>query len=133
MLAAMYKTAEEDDGDEADVTVVDVGATYMGADKFVSFVINGETITVPSIGYVSHLERQIMTKDGEIASLKGQLGTVGQSVSRHDGTLKNASREAKEMLLIKSQMKAIRTMVQRHETDLNDVWRDLDRKMNLRD
>jgi len=39
----------------------------------------------------------------------------------------------RDMLRIKAMLKAMRTLVNRHEGDINDVWRELDRKMNLRD
>jgi hypothetical protein len=133
LLAAMYQ-GDEEDAEIEGIAVVDLrDDTFMGAEKFVSFVVDGRTITVPSVEYCSHLERQLMLKNGEIAELKGQLGAVGHSVSRHDAQQKGRDRESKEVLMLKAQVKAMRTLINRHEREFDDIWRELDKKLNLRD
>lgn len=127
-IAAMYRGEEEDE--ELDTAEL-VSATFKGADKYVSFVVDGKTITVPSVAYCSHLENQIRQRDIELAELKSRVGIVDQTV-RADSSQRNSARDGKELLLLKSQMKAVRTVVNRHERDIDDVWRELDRKVNLR-
>lgn len=66
------------------------------------------------------------------------LSVDGKKVSAASGAYAKKLEERieafdREFLRIKSQMKAMRALVNRHEGDMNDVWRELDRKINQRD
>lgn len=108
LLAAMYDTPEDallpddEEGVKPSPMQTSKPVDFSASGKYVTFMIDGKSISVPSAAYVESLEKKF-------------------------------AESQREMLQAKSQIKAIRQLVNSHVGEFNDVWRELDRKINLRD
>jgi len=111
LLAAMYEQPDEE------LDELDVGPVYktwfdqQEASRQVSFNTDGKYVTLAVDG------KKVSVASGSyVKNLEERVATQDRLV-----------------LQMKAQIKAVRQLVNRHETDMSDVWRELDRKINLRD
>lgn len=110
LRSAMYEQPDdiEDETDEAvsstNSTINDIGKPFSieMAGKYVNMSVDGQKLVVPSVSYVTSLERQV-------------------------------TEQSREILRLKAAVKQMRTLINQHSGELNDVNRELDRKINLRD
>jgi hypothetical protein len=109
--AAMYQPEEETEetSDPQPLTKawfdkqnLDKNFEIENSGKFVTIQVYGKRITLPSVSYVSSLEKIILS-------------------------------QAKEILRLKASNAQIRNLVNQHSTELNDVNKELDKKLNMRD
>lgn len=105
--AAMYEQPDEIDEPEIDVDAV----SKQWTDKGFEIEAVGKFVTI-----------QV---DGKRITLP--------SVSYVNGLERIITDQAKEILRLKASNKQIRTLVNQHSGELNDVNKELDKKLNLRD
>lgn len=72
------------------------------AGKYVNITVDNQRLAIPSVSYVTSLERQL-------------------------------TEQSREILRLKASVKQMRALINQHSGELNDVNRELDRKINLRD
>ena len=107
LRAAMYAQPDDIDDLETDAipsTTGDIEKPFSieMAGKYVNIAVDGQKLSMPSVSYVTSLERQV-------------------------------TEQSREILRLKAAVKQMRMLVNQHSNELNDVNRELDRKINLRD
>ena len=107
LRAAMYEQPDDIDEIENNSTAsttndIEKPFSIEMAGKYVNMAVDGQRLVVPSVSYVTSLERQL-------------------------------TEQSREILRLKASVKQMRALINQHSGELNDVNRELDRKINLRD
>ncbi len=105
----MYDQGEDDEGILPDGE--EVTPTPMTVRPLVDFAASGKYVTI--------------TIDGKPITVPNAHYTASLERKLADSDRAN--------LQLKAQVKAMRQLVNRHESDINDIWRELDRKLSVRD
>jgi len=106
LRAAMYEQPDDIEELETNSTMpsgdVEKPFSIEMAGKYVNITVDSQRLAIPSVSYVTSLERQL-------------------------------TEQSREILRLKASVKQMRALINQHSGELNDVNRELDRKINLRD